>query len=88
MASRRRSFVNSLLPAHLSRSPLATLPTPLLTAPRLSEAVGIEVWIKREDLGPIAFSGNKLRNLEFLLGAAADEGATAVVTSGRRWSRA
>ncbi len=56
--------------------------------PRLSGALGdrAELWIKREDLGPIAFSGNKLRNLEFLLGAALAEGADAIVTSGRRWS--
>src|SRR6185369_9832660 len=35
---------------------------------------------------PPAFSGNKLRNLEFLLGAARAEGADTVVTVGRRWS--
>ena len=63
-------------------------PTPLQRLPRLSEALGnrAELWIKREDLGPIAFSGNKLRNLEFLLGAALADGAEAIVTSGRRWS--
>src|SRR5690242_7548684 len=54
----------------------------------LSRALGdrAELWIKREDLGPLAFSGNKLRNLEFLLGAALEDGADTVVTSGRRWS--
>src|SRR5688500_4107283 len=63
-------------------------PTPLQPLPRLSEALGdrTELWIKREDLGPIAFSGNKLRNLEFLLGAALADGVDAIVTSGRRWS--
>lgn len=56
--------------------------------PRLSEALGgrVELWVKREDLGPLAFSGNKLRNLEFLLGAAIEDGADTIVTSGRRWS--
>ena len=34
---------------------------------------------------PLAFSGNKLRNLEFLLGPRRD-GADTIVTSGRRWS--
>lgn len=55
---------------------------------RLSAALGdrAELWIKREDLGPIAFAGNKLRNLEFLLAAALAAGADTVVTSGRRWS--
>ncbi|MEO5703763.1 MAG: pyridoxal-phosphate dependent enzyme [Candidatus Limnocylindrales bacterium] len=63
-------------------------PTPLQAMPRLSEALGgrAELWIKREDLGPLAFSGNKLRNLEFLLGAAVANGADTIVTSGRRWS--
>ena len=55
---------------------------------RLSAALGdrAELWIKREDLGAIAFAGNKLRNLEFLLAAAQVAGADTVVTSGRRWS--
>ena len=51
---------------------------PRRTAPTL--------WIKREDLLPLAFGGNKLRNLEFLVGAALAEGADTLVTSGRRWS--
>ena len=63
-------------------------PTPLQPLPRLSAALGgrAELWIKREDLGPLAFSGNKLRNLEFLLGDAVADGADTIVTSGRRWS--
>ncbi|MDO8483599.1 MAG: pyridoxal-phosphate dependent enzyme [Candidatus Limnocylindrales bacterium] len=62
--------------------------SPLHPLPRFSETLGgrVEVWIKREDLLPIAFGGNKLRNLEFLVGAALAEGADCVVTSGRRWS--
>lgn len=76
-----------LLP-DLPRVTLLDGPTPLQPMPRLSEALGrrAELWIKREDLGPLAFSGNKLRNLEFLLGAAVAAGADSVVTSGRRWS--
>lgn len=72
----------------LPRVRLFDAPTPLHPLPRLSEALGgrAELWIKREDLGPLAFAGNKLRNLEFLLGAALAEGADTVVTSGRRWS--
>jgi 1-aminocyclopropane-1-carboxylate deaminase/D-cysteine desulfhydrase-like pyridoxal-dependent ACC family enzyme len=56
--------------------------------PRLADALGgrVDLWIKREDLGPLAFSGNKLRNLEFLLAAAIADGADTIVTSGRRWS--
>jgi 1-aminocyclopropane-1-carboxylate deaminase/D-cysteine desulfhydrase-like pyridoxal-dependent ACC family enzyme len=72
----------------LPRVTLLDGPTPLQAMPRLSEALGgrAELWIKREDLGPLAFSGNKLRNLEFLLGAAIADGADTIVTSGRRWS--
>jgi 1-aminocyclopropane-1-carboxylate deaminase/D-cysteine desulfhydrase-like pyridoxal-dependent ACC family enzyme len=63
-------------------------PSPLQALPRLSAALGgrTELWIKREDLLPVAFGGNKLRNLEYLVGAAIAEGADALVTSGRRWS--
>jgi len=63
-------------------------PSPLQPLPRFAAALGgrADVWIKREDLLPIGFGGNKLRNLEFLLGEALAEGADTVVTSGRRWS--
>lgn len=73
---------------NLPRVALLDGPTPLAPLPRLSAALGgrAEIWIKREDLGPLAFSGNKLRNLEFLLGAAIGRGADTIVTSGRRWS--
>jgi 1-aminocyclopropane-1-carboxylate deaminase/D-cysteine desulfhydrase-like pyridoxal-dependent ACC family enzyme len=70
------------------RFPLLDGPSPLASLPRFSAALGgrAEVWIKREDLLPLAFGGNKLRNLEFLVGAALAEGADCLVTSGRRWS--
>lgn len=72
----------------LPRVALLDGPTPLQPMPRLSAALGgrAELWVKREDLGPLAFSGNKLRNLEFLLGAALEDGADTIITSGRRWS--
>jgi 1-aminocyclopropane-1-carboxylate deaminase/D-cysteine desulfhydrase-like pyridoxal-dependent ACC family enzyme len=63
-------------------------PSPLHALPRLSAALGdrVELWAKREDLLPLAFGGNKLRNLEFLVGAALAEAAGTIITSGRRWS--
>jgi D-cysteine desulfhydrase len=64
------------------RTPLATLPTPLLAAPRLSEAVGVEVWIKRDDLTGLLLGGNKARKLEFLCGEAGARGADTLVTGG------
>ena len=72
----------------LPRFPLFDGPSPLHRLPRFAEALGgrVDIWMKREDLLPLAFGGNKLRNLEFLVGAALAEGADTLVTSGRRWS--
>ncbi len=74
--------------AALPRFPLFDGPSPLAPLRRLSAALGgrAEIWVKREDLLPLAFGGNKLRNLEFLVGAALADGADTLVTSGRRWS--
>ena len=71
------------------RFPLFDEPSPLQPLPRFCERVldgRVEVWIKREDLLPVAFGGNKLRNLEYLVGTALAEGCDTLVTSGRRWS--
>jgi 1-aminocyclopropane-1-carboxylate deaminase/D-cysteine desulfhydrase-like pyridoxal-dependent ACC family enzyme len=64
-------------------------PTPLQPMPRFcAEVLGgrVEAWIKREDLLPLAFGGNKLRNLEYLIGSALADGSDTLITSGRRWS--
>jgi 1-aminocyclopropane-1-carboxylate deaminase/D-cysteine desulfhydrase-like pyridoxal-dependent ACC family enzyme len=75
-------------PTRFPRFRLLDGPSPLEPLERFSAALGgrVEVWIKREDLLPLAFGGNKLRNLEFLVGAALADGADCLVTSGRRWS--
>ena len=72
----------------LPRVRLLDGPTPLQPMERLGAALGgrAELWVKREDAGPIPFSGNKLRNLEFVLAAAIADGSDTIVTSGRRWS--
>jgi len=74
--------------AELPRLRLLDGPSPLHLLPRFTASLGgrAELWIKREDLLPIGLGGNKLRNLEFLLGEAIAEGADTVITSGRRWS--
>jgi L-cysteate sulfo-lyase len=75
--------------AHPPRFPLFDAPSPFHPLPRFCEVAldgRVEVWIKREDLLPLAFGGNKLRNLEFLVGAALADGADTLITSGRRWS--
>ncbi len=70
---------------HLARFPrlrLAHLPTPLEPLPRLSEALGIDLWIKRDDCTGLAGGGNKTRKLEFLLGEAFEQDADTLVTQG------
>jgi len=65
------------------RIPLAVLPTPLVAAPRLADALGLGgLYIKRDDLTGFAVAGNKARPLEFLLAAAVREGADTLVTGG------
>nr|MDQ3577647.1 pyridoxal-phosphate dependent enzyme [Actinomycetota bacterium] len=53
--------------AAVGRVELAQLPTPLHLAPRLSEDLGVPVWLKRDDLTGIGLGGNKVRALEYLL---------------------
>lgn len=65
------------------RVPLAHLPTPLEMLPRLSEALGgPRIWVKRDDCTGLATGGNKTRKLEYLLGAALEQGYQRVLTFG------
>lgn len=64
----------------LPRVDLATTPTPLLAAPRLSAALGSDIWFKRDDLTGVGLGGNKVRALEFLLGDALGRGCDCLVT--------
>lgn len=57
-------------------------PTPLEYLPRLSDHLGREIFIKRDDVTPMAMGGNKLRKLEFLAADALREGADTLVTAG------
>jgi D-cysteine desulfhydrase family pyridoxal phosphate-dependent enzyme len=67
----------------LPRIPLARLPTPVHPLPRLSaELGGPQLWIKRDDLTGLAFGGNKIRKLEFLLAEAHAQGARTLITRG------
>lgn len=64
------------------RLPLAHLPTPLVKPARLAHALGVDLWVKRDDATLGAEAGNKIRKLEFLLADALDHGADTVVTCG------
>ena len=66
----------------IPRTPLAILPTPLKPAHRLSEELGLEVWLKREDMTGLGLGGNKIRSLEYLIGEAEHQDADVLVTGG------
>lgn len=57
-------------------------PTPLEYLPRFSDYVGRDIFIKRDDVTPMAMGGNKLRKLEFLAADALREGADTLITAG------
>lgn len=57
-------------------------PTPLEYLPRLSDYLGRDILIKRDDVTPMAMGGNKLRKLEFLAAEALREGADTLITAG------
>jgi 1-aminocyclopropane-1-carboxylate deaminase/D-cysteine desulfhydrase-like pyridoxal-dependent ACC family enzyme len=78
--------------AAFPRFVLTTLPTPIERALRLEDLLRAEgadpprIYIKRDDMLGLALGGNKIRSLEFSIGAALAAGATDVVTVGRAQS--
>ena len=71
------------LPQKLPRTRLGFFPTPLQRLDRLSEQLGVNLYIKRDDFTGISlFGGNKVRKLEYLLGQAVADGATHAITYG------
>ncbi|MBK0031789.1 D-cysteine desulfhydrase [Erwinia sp. S43] len=64
------------------RVELLGAPTPLEHLPRLSDYLGRNIFIKRDDVTPVALGGNKLRKLEFLAADALRNGADVLVTAG------
>ncbi|MEX2224663.1 MAG: pyridoxal-phosphate dependent enzyme [Candidatus Rokuibacteriota bacterium] len=69
-----------------ARLELALAPTPLLKLDRLSHRLGVELYVKRDDLTGLLESGNKVRKLEFLVGEALQQGADTLITCGTRES--
>jgi len=57
-------------------------PTPLEYLPRFSDYLGRDIFIKRDDVTPMAMGGNKLRKLEFLAADALRGGADTLITAG------
>ena len=65
-----------------SRFELCCLPTPCHRLPRASARLGVDLWIKRDDLTGFAGGGNKGRKLEYLVPEIQASGAEVVVACG------
>ena len=57
-------------------------PTPFYLMKNLSNKIGLNLFIKREDLSGIGIGGNKIRKLEFLLADAKLKNCDTVITTG------
>jgi D-cysteine desulfhydrase family pyridoxal phosphate-dependent enzyme len=67
----------------IPRINFAHLPTPIESLTHLSARLGgPKLYVKRDDLTGLAFGGNKIRKLEFLLAEAQAHGARTIITSG------
>lgn len=70
------------------RLELGTFPTPLQRMEHLQELLGTDIplFIKRDDLTGVGAGGNKIRNLEYLLGDAVSRKADVIIASGKNQS--
>ena len=68
--------------AYPERIALARTPTPLEYRARTSAELGVEFFLKRDDMTGAELSGNKVRKLEYLLHDALAQGADTVITCG------
>jgi D-cysteine desulfhydrase len=72
----------SVPPRTPPRLRLVHAPTPLVRYPRLSDRLGIDLWVKRDDASSGVEAGNKIRKLEHLFADAEERGADTVLTCG------
>ncbi|NBA97240.1 D-cysteine desulfhydrase [Pseudomonas sp. R5(2019)] len=68
--------------ARFKRLDLLGVPTPLEKLERLSVWLGRDIYVKRDDLTPLAMGGNKLRKLEYLAADALAQGCDTLITAG------
>jgi len=71
------------------RIALFNAPTPIQRLERIETTLGLSgarLFVKRDDLMGLGGGGNKLRKLEFLLGAAIEQGCDTFITTGARQS--
>lgn len=78
---RQRNSVEKAL-AGFPRADLMNGPTPIERLSRVSDHLGIDLWLKRDDLTGLGFGGNKTRQLEFYFGEAVEQGADTVLITG------
>ncbi|MFK3974423.1 D-cysteine desulfhydrase [Pseudomonas sp. NPDC087358] len=65
-----------------NRLELLGAPTALEKLERLSAWTGRDIYVKRDDITPLAMGGNKLRKLEYLAADALAQGADTLITAG------
>jgi len=61
---------------------LVHAPTPLEEAPRLSQALGVRLLVKRDDQTGLALGGNKARKLDLLVADAIARGCDTLIATG------
>lgn len=62
--------------------PFLNLPTPIEYLSNISRDLGINLYIKRDDMTGLGMGGNKLRKLEYFLYDAQEQSATMLLTTG------
>ena len=65
-----------------ARAELLSAQTPIEPLARLSETLGVDLYVKRDDLAGLPFGGNKSRQLEYYLGAALAQRADTILITG------
>lgn len=61
---------------------LGIFPTPIQKLDNISRILGVQVYVKRDDMTGLGLGGNKIRKLEYLLAQAKAQGAQVVFTTG------
>ena len=69
-------------PESLGKLKLGAFPTPVQYLGNMNRLLGINLYVKRDDLSGLGLGGNKVRKLEYLLADALRKGAHTVFTTG------
>lgn len=68
--------------AKIAKIDLLRTATPLEKLNNISKYLGRDIYIKRDDMTPLAMGGNKMRKLEYLMADAIQKKAKVIVTAG------